>query len=196
MKKILWLTALTVVIAGSAGAQTEKTLVKTDLKNLHHQDKVIRKDIKEEKKEMKKLEGKEVSYQTRAAFTRDFGIVPGTSWTRGTYFDEAAFTKEGKTMKAFYDADGSLVGTTEVVSFTDLPSKAQDYINRHYSGFTRGEVLLFDDNEVNETDMILYGTRFDDEDNYFVSLQKDNQTRILQVGLDGGVTLFKKTPNS
>ncbi len=38
--------------------------------------------------------------------------------------------------------------------------------------------------------MILYNNAFDDEDNYFVELQKDNKTIVVQVTMDGLIGYF------
>ena len=52
--------------------------------------------------------------------------------------------------------------------------------------------MFFDDNEWNETDMILYGNQFADADNYFVELKKDNKEIILQVNPIGNVSILKQ----
>jgi hypothetical protein len=49
---------------------------------------------------------------------------------------------------------------------------------------------MFDDNEYNESDMLLYGQLFEDEDSYFVEVQKDDKRIILQVSMDGQVSYF------
>ncbi|MCU7551772.1 hypothetical protein OCK74_21805 [Chitinophagaceae bacterium LB-8] len=191
MKKILFLFATTVVMNAAVNAQSDM-VVKNDLKKLHGEEKVIKNEIKGDKKELKNLEGNEVSYQAKQAFYRDFGDMPGTTWTRSTYFDEATFTKDGQRMIAYYDFDAQLVGTTMHKKFSDLPPSAQHYINKKYRRYNKDDVIFFDDNQFNENDMYLYGSQFDDEDNYFVVLKKDNQTIILQVNTNGNVRFFKK----
>jgi DUF1365 family protein len=39
-------------------------------------------------------------------------------------------------------------------------------------------------------DMILYGNTFDDADNYFVELKKDNKAVVVKVDLAGYVSFF------
>jgi len=65
------------------------------------------------------------------------------------------------------------------------------HIKKNYSGYTPGKVILFDDNEYNDTDMELFSTVFDDEDNYFVSMENDKETIILKVKMNGNVSFFK-----
>ena len=91
---------------------------------------------------MRKLEGREVSYQAKEAFRAEFGNIPVSKWERMTNFDKATFVKDGKFMEAYYDADANLV-------FTDLPAKAQRYIHEKYRGYKIGKASFFDDNEKN-----------------------------------------------
>jgi hypothetical protein len=51
--------------------------------------------------------------------------------------------------------------------------------------------MLFDDNEYNQSDMVLYGHVFTDADNYFVELSNNNKTIVLEVNMEGLVTFFK-----
>jgi hypothetical protein len=53
-------------------------------------------------------------------------------------------------------------------------------------------VPFYDDNEMNSSDMVLYGLEFNDPDSYFVELQKDNKNITLQVPLSGSVNFFKE----
>ena len=95
-------------------------------------------------------------------------------------------------MKAFYDGDGSLVGTTSSITFAQIPAKGQKEINTKYKGYKIGPVVFFDDNENNETDMILYGLQFDDTDSYFVELTKGQDKIVVKVDPAGFVDFFMK----
>ena len=114
-----------------------------------------------------------------------------TVWKRNDYFDQATFMKDGTSMTAFYDDDSKLVGTTTVKKFSDLPSKAQNDINKKYKDYTRGSVIYFKDNEFNEMDIIMYGREFSDS-SYFVELSKNGKNSVLQVTIDGNVTYFEQ----
>ena len=190
MKKLLILSAATVLFSYATQAQTEISSIKQDEKKLTKEERMLKHERKEEKKELRKLKGSEVSYQAKQAFISDFGDIPVSKWERSNNFDEAVFTKDGKLMRAFYDADAKLVGTTSHKLFTDIPVNAQKYINTKYPGYTKGTVVFFDDNEFNETDMMMYGNQFDDADNYFVELQKGNTKIVLRVNMVGDVSYF------
>ena len=151
-----------------------------------------KKEAKAERKELRKLEGAEVSTLSKSSFLSDFGNVSDALWQRSEVFDEVTFTKDGKKETAFYDNDASLVGTTSVKTFDDLPYKGQMEIKKKYKDFTTGPVIFFNNNEANEGDMLLYGIQFDDEDNYFVELQKGSSRIIVRVNTGGQVFFFKQ----
>lgn len=143
-------------------------------------------------KKLRKLEGNVVSEKSKQAFAKDFPGMMADSWTRGINFDEVIFQNAGKRTTAYYDENAELVGTTVAMHFSDLPKKGQDYINKHYPGYSKEAVILFDDNEQNETDMVLYNTQFEDEDNYFVELKKDNKAIVVKCTMDGMVSYFRE----
>jgi len=138
-------------------------------------------------------EERAVSYQTNQQFMRDFPDAENIRWNPGRPFEEATFTNGHIEMTAYYDVDSQLIGTTTEKKFSDIPTKSQEYISKHYKGYSPETVLLFDDNEDNSTDMMLYDTVFEDADNYFVALKNDSQgIIILKVNMEGGVSFFKK----
>lgn len=191
MKKILLLSATALVFTGIVSAQLSQAAIKTDEKALTHEENTIKKEKKEERKELRKLKGSEVSESAKLQFYTDFGDIKGVTWRRGEIFDVAMFTQDGAKQSAYYGYDHKLVGTTTKKTFADLPKYAQQYIDKQYKGYTKEAVLLYDDNEANESDMVLYGRQFDDEDSYFIELAKDGKTVVLQSTMDGVVTFFK-----
>lgn len=150
------------------------------------------KEIKKERVALKKLEGNTVSQAAKNSFNADIGNLPNVQWRRIDTFDEATFIKDGKEMKAFYDPLGKLVGTTTHVTFADLPAKGQQEIKAKYKDYTIGPVIYFDDNEFNDSDMMLYGVQFEDEDNYFVELAKGADKIVLQVNPRGELFFYKQ----
>jgi hypothetical protein len=182
--------AMMLTAAVSAQAPADVVAVKKDIKETTQEENTIKKEKRAEKKALRKMEGKQASYQSKQQFAEDFDKVSDVSWKRTNYFDEATFTKDGHTMTAYYDYENQLVGTTEVKAMSDLPAAAQKTINAKYKDYTVQKVILFDDNEYNETDMLLYGHQFDDADNYFVELQKDNKAIVIQVDMLGTVMFF------
>ncbi|XZF16569.1 hypothetical protein ACTHGU_10550 [Chitinophagaceae bacterium MMS25-I14] len=177
MKKLWILSVAMVLFAGTVHAQS------ADLG-------VNKKQIRKEKRQaLKKLPGTGISVEVKQAFAGDFGNVP-VAWERTDILDKASFTSNGTDMTAYYDADAQLIGTVINKSFADLPAKAQQTINSQYADYKKGTVIFFDDNERNETDMVLYGLQFDDIDCYFIELSKDSNTLVLQITMNGQVADF------
>jgi hypothetical protein len=147
---------------------------------------------KSERKPLKKLEGAKVSELAKNSFKEDFGNLPDVKWKRNGTFDEVLFAKNGKEMTAYYDIDGKLVGTTEVVDFSDIPAAGQKAIKEKYGDYSIGAVIFYDDNEANLTDMVMYGVQFDDADSYFVELTKGARKIVIRVDKSGEITFFRE----
>lgn len=130
------------------------------------------------------------NYTTDQQFQIDFPNASNVSWKKNGY-EEATFTVQGKEMKAFYDYDHELIGTTTAVDYNTIPLAARKYIQRHFGSYTPQQVIMFDDNEYNQSDMILYGNPFEDEDSYFIELSNNNKTIVLQTNMEGLVSFFK-----
>lgn len=183
MKKIFLATAAVIAgffISANAGITADKT------------DKEGRKQIRKEKREERReLWLHSVNVITEGQFYTDFPNAKYVSWTEGV-FAEATFY-DGHTFKtAYYDTDNRLVGTTTDVDLSVLPAKAKQFINKKYPGYAIRKVVLFDDNEANDTDMYLYSNSFKDEDTYLLEMAKGPKVIILKVSMDGDVSFFQE----
>jgi hypothetical protein len=186
MKKLALLAMAFLFTAGLVLGQAQtKQAAKTEKKE-------VKKEVKSERVALRKLEGNTVSELAKSNFNVDFPNASGAQWKRVDTFDEVQFTLNGVSMKGFYDGTGTLVGTTQSKTFADVPAKGQKEIKEKYSGYKIGPVTFFDDNEANETDMIMWGLQFDDEDLYFVELTKGASTLVVKVDSYGAVSFFKK----
>lgn len=182
MKKLMVSTMAFLFVVAAVLGQAPKTA--------STQTKETKKEVKAKMAPLKKLEGKTVSSVAKNSFSTDFGSIPNVKWERSLNFDEATFMKDGKEMKAYYDFEGKLVGTTERKMFTDIPAKAQTEIKLKYKDYSIGPVVFFDDNELNTTDMSLWNTQFEDQDNFFVELAKGTNKIIVQVHPTGDINFF------
>ena len=189
MKTFIVTVAAIFFAMNTISAQTEQT-VKSDIKKVDRKEAKLRSEKRKDRITLRKLEGKEASYQSKQQFSSDFDNVQNVQWRRDNYFDVAAFTKNGKEMKAYYDFDAQLVGTVSASSFTDLPANAQKRIKKEYKDYTVDKVIFYDDNESNESDMLLYGAQFADEDSYFAELSGKGTHIVLHVTKDGNVLYF------
>ncbi|RFS20716.1 hypothetical protein DVR12_19350 [Chitinophaga silvatica] len=199
MKKLMISMALILAVLAT-NAQTDPPMANSKMKSKEGKmkSKEVRKDRREQRRYLRELNGTDVSEQSKLQFISDFGDKPDVVWSHDVYFDKATFTNsKGTRTSAFYDYDGQLVGTSTPVSFNDLPANAKDYIMRHYSNYEDAPVIFYDDNELNEDDMIMYGVQFESSDNYFIEVtDKKNKRVVLQVSPEGEVTYFTDVNNN
>ncbi len=195
MKNIISLSTAALVFVTTIHAQTTTVAdASHDMAMLNNKDeKATKHEMKKEKREMRKLDGSDVSYQSKQAFNSDFSDVHDVTWVRGTFNDQATFiNKKGEQETAYYDFYSQLIGTTEPKAFTDLPAKAQKFINEKYAGYSKEAVIFFEDNEMNDMNMVMYDDPFEDADNYFIELKNDKQKIVLRVDENGNVYFFKR----
>lgn len=143
------------------------------------------------KSDLTEPELKNFSTQTRANFYADFGYIPITNWEVTDQYDKISFMKNDVLYTAYFDSNSELVGTISNATLADLPAHALQDINKKYNGYTVGDVIFYDDNESNQTDMMYYGQQFNDEDKYFVELQNDKEKIVVQVNPVGEVSFFR-----
>lgn len=186
MKKSFAVVAATLLCSTTfmANAQTTSTL-QNEKKQLSKEKQAIR-------KEERKINNAEVSYQTKQQFASDFPQAKDISYSRYQNIDEVHFTLNAVAEKAYYDADAQLIGTVFQKNVADLPATALNNINKNFKDYSIARVIMFDDNENNETDMWLYGQQFADADNYFVELTKGAKKEVVKVNLDGEVSFFSE----
>ncbi len=151
-----------------------------------------KKEKREERQALRKLAAGPESITAKNNFNADYKGATNVKWKRDVYYDVATFTLNGKAMTAYYDFDGKCVGATYKMTFAEIPVAAQKQIKAKYKDYTIAEVVFFDDNENNETEMMLYGEQFADEDNYFVELVKAGKKEIVRVDSKGAVYAFIK----
>ncbi len=184
MKKIIMAAILMLTI-------TTFTFAHDNMDRASRKEKRIeRKEARREHRLVRRAENRNlVSDFTKQQFRIDF---PGAKKVRfqKTNFDEVVFMSNGELLTAYYDHDNNLIGTTQHKIFADLPEKAKKRIVNEYAGYAVRDVIKFNDNINNEADMIMYGTAFDDADNYFVELEKDNKAIVVKVDMEGDVSYF------
>src|SRR5689334_2463668 len=66
-----------------------------------------------DRRELRKLEGNKVSNVSMKNFKVDFAKASEVNWARTSNFDIATFRLKNQDFKAYYDAEGLLVGTTQ-----------------------------------------------------------------------------------
>lgn len=189
MKKLFLLAVVSFMVVTAVNAQTTPASLKRGIKMYKKEgNKMDRRKMET----LRKLEGNEVSEQSKQAFEKYFDNITPMSSERLIDFDEFTFAKNGAIKSAFYDTDAKLVGTAQIMTFADLPSKGQEDIRKRYADYAPSNVIFYKDNELNKTDMVFYGLQFEDKDSYFVEMKNGTETIVLQVLKDGEVNFFTK----
>ena len=141
---------------------------------------------------LRKLEGTTISQDSQTNFYMTIGNVPDIKWARTTYYDEATYNKDKQDMIAYFDINGSLVGTTTIKKATELSKPIEKEIKKLYPDATIGQVTYFEDNEENATDMIEYGIQFESKTKYFIELTQGTNKFVVMSDKDADVSLFKQ----
>ena len=179
MKRI-FLTASVLFLAISASF-ADKYTINNDPKETREAKKELRKERRAENRKL-------VSGFIMDQFARDFPAADNVIFCKTKNFDEVSFTQDGKELTAYYDANSKLVGTTEQLTLAALPENAQKKITEKYAGYSITDVIKFDDNENNDTGMILNGTALGDADNYFAELKNGDKAMVVKIDMTGDVS--------
>ena len=189
MRKLVMLSIAFLFAVSLVFGQNEK-LLKERIDEVKNELKVKKEELKALNKSLRKFEGIEVGKRVKDSFHTDFGDVPDVKWKKGKLNDMATFSKDGKELNAFYDFNSDLIGTTQEVTFADLPPRGQKDIEKEYKDYEIQKVVFYNDNEPVETNMFLYEEEFEHEDNYFVVLTKNTEKIVLRVNSYGNVFYF------
>ena len=165
--------------------------VEKEIKETEDELKLDKKELKAVKDELKMLKGYDVSKRVKDAFYDHFGNSIDAIWEKSDLYDVATFTKDGNLMKAYYNSESELIGTTSYVPFTYLPEIGQKRIKEKYADYEIGKVAFYDDNESVDVDFFIFELQFKHEDNFFVELTKESSHIILKVDTKGDVHFFK-----
>jgi opacity protein-like surface antigen len=118
-----------------------------------------------------------INVRIRTNFDADFNKASEVTWTVRKDFVKASFTSEGENMQAFYNYEGSLIGTSRDLTVEALPKKAKKLLSDKYAGYAVKEVILFSNK---------------DEDAYYVSAENDKHKIILKVKDHSSVSLVTR----
>jgi hypothetical protein len=190
MKKLSIISAVSLFLAISVNAQDVDLSIRSYAIIKNHNNVSDPSFSVNKNRDLTELELKNFSNQTLANFYSDFGYIPISNWEITDQFDKISFKENNVLYTAYYDSNSELVGTISNASVEDLPAHALRDINKKYKGYTLGNVIFYDDNESNQTDMMYYGQQFNDEDKYFVELQNDKEKIVVQVNTVGEVSFF------
>jgi hypothetical protein len=190
MKKfaILTVTFMLALNIGQSFGQDTKNYASTS--NPNKKEKRIEK--RGDRRELRILEGTKVSSTSIKNFKIDFVNATNVNWTRTPNYDIATFNLKSQELKAYYDSDSQLVGTTQYKTIEDLPEKGQKIIKNKYKDYSIGKIMYFNNNDLNRSPMLLWGTEIVDQSSYFVELASGSKKLVVYVDQGGNVKPFKE----
>jgi hypothetical protein len=121
-----------------------------------------------------------ISKKVNAHFRSSFSNASEISWTKTEKFNKASFLIDNEKIEAFYDTYGDLIGTSKSIQFDKLPKSAIETITSKYT---------FPDYQVLEC---IEFVNADNEKNYYVSMDKNDATVVLEITKKGMVSLYNK----
>jgi len=190
MKKlsILSVTFILALCIGQSFAQDTKNYASTSNPSKKEQ----RIEKRGDRRELRRLEGTKVSSSSIKSFKVDFANASNVNWNRTPNYDIATFTLKGQELKAYYDSESQLVGTTQYKTIEDLPEKGQKILRAKYKDYSVGKIMFFNNNDLNRSPMLLWGTEIVDQSSFFVELANGTKKMVVYVDQGGNVKPFKQ----
>ena len=194
MKKLAILLVMLLSAFSVLNAQTQTMTAERGNSTGYGKEVKSAKPAKSEKAPLRARASERVNSVSMINFGIDFPNAEDVIWHRTDNLDQATFTnaKDGMRTRAYYDSDGILVGSTTAGKLADLPEKAIQTIKTDYKDYSIGPIVYFLDNALNDADMVLWATQFDDSDMYFAELDKGTQKIIVRITPSGDVSFFKQ----
>ena len=119
----------------------------------------------------------ELNSKVVSNFSVEFKNAKNVTWKSTENFVKASFILDDKSMAAFYDLDGNMIGTTSNIAIDDLPTNAKRVFAKKYGEYTVKEAIQFDGVE---------------ETAYYISAESEKQTLLLKVSVEGFVSVLER----
>ena len=121
--------------------------------------------------------GKELNSKVVSNFSMEFKNAKNVTWKSTENFVKASFILNDKSMAAFYDLDGNMIGTSTDIAIDDLPTNAKRAFAKKYAEYTVKEAIQFEGVE---------------ETAYYIAAESENQTLLLKVSVEGFVSVLER----
>jgi hypothetical protein len=122
-----------------------------------------------------------ISTKVTEHFVASFKNAKNVEWKVRDNFDRVSFILNGEKVQAFYDGDGDLIGTSKTYALDKLPKSALETITTKYT---------FPEYQVKDCIEFVNSSN---EKNYYVSMDKKNETVVLEITKGGMVSVFART---
>jgi hypothetical protein len=119
-----------------------------------------------------------LNFKGADSFRKNFPQATDVVYTVKKEFTEVRFTWHDLKLEAFFDRQGNYIGTSREIAVRDLPLSYVININNEYKDFDITEAIEFDHAENGMS--------------YYVSVVNGDKKYVLNVALDGSISVFKK----
>jgi hypothetical protein len=119
-----------------------------------------------------------VPANVESEFSQRFVNAQDVRWEEGQHFFKATFEDWGRTLFAFYDDNGSLMGVATNLSTSILPEQLRARVRKSYAGYWI-------------TDLFGYHTA--DEKGFVITLENADKVVVLKAVGDEGWSVYKTT---
>lgn len=111
------------------------------------------------------------------AFNKEFAGATDVAWTMGKNSYKASFVMNNQRLMAYYTTEGELMGITRNMSSLDLPLNLQAGLKKNYSSYWISDLFEVSNN---------------DGSSYYITLEKADESVVLESSNGGKWTVYKK----
>jgi hypothetical protein len=124
------------------------------------------------------IDGTKVNARIKAAFSNDFSAASDVSWEKLSDFYFAKFLINNIELKAAYNEEGELVGTSRSIESSLLPVSISLALDKKYAGYTFSQEAL--------------ELTYNGETSYYLSVSNDRQVLKLKCSFSGNIDVVGK----
>lgn len=118
-----------------------------------------------------------VNAATLNAFNKEFAGAADVTWTVGKSSYKASFTMNDQHLVAYYTPAGELMGITRNISSLDLPLNLQSGLKKNYGSYWISD---------------LFEVSGDEGTSYYITIEKADESIILEASNGGKWSVYKK----
>jgi hypothetical protein len=108
---------------------------------------------------------------------KEYSGAKNVQWNVTDEYIKATFNWNRQELQVFYTKDGDTFAESRLINTTNLPIKAQQYLEKNYADYQISEAIEFTSEPTGHT--------------YYVSLIKGTTKKILQISPAGSISTFR-----
>jgi hypothetical protein len=121
--------------------------------------------------------GDEANSKAASSLKKEFKNAENIQWKVTPDYIKASFKWNRQDLEVFYNNSGENIAVSRYVDGSNLPLRAQQYINDNYAQYRLAEAIEYASPEGGDC--------------FYVSLVKDGNKKILKISADGEATLWR-----